>query len=130
MRRSDTIRGIRIIFVDWDYSCAATMEFQIPQFIGREATIVGALTFRQFITLAVAGGFIVIIFFLLPNLFLFTIIAFAVAAVAVIFSFLQVGGQSFPIVFKNFTSYFLKPRVYVWHKKGMPLVINREGKPQ
>jgi len=104
------------------------MEFQVPQFIAREATIVTGMTFRQFFTLAVAGFFIFILFFLLKGkLFLFVIAALLIASIALIFSFGQMGGQSFPVVFKNFMFYFFRPRVYVWRHKGMPEKLIREG---
>lgn len=104
------------------------MEFQIPQFIAREATIVTGMTFRQFLTLTVAGFFIIVLFFLLHgNLFLFAVAAIIIAAIALVFSFGQMGGQSFPVVFKNFIFYFFKPRVYVWRHKGIPEKLIREG---
>ena len=103
------------------------MEFQIPQLIAREPTIVASLTFRQFLTLTVAGLAIFMIFFVLKNLFVFIMAATAIAATAVIFTFLQIGGQSFPVVFKNFVFYFAKPRVYVWKKKGVPYAVIKKG---
>lgn len=104
------------------------MEFQVPQFISREATIVTGMSFRQFLTLVVAGFFILMLFFLLKgNLFLFAIAAILIAGIALIFSFAQMGGQPFPVVFKNFVFYFFKPRVYVWRHKGMPERLIHEG---
>lgn len=103
------------------------MEFQIPQFIAREPTIVASLTFRQFLTLTVAGLAIFMLFFALKNIFLFVFVATAIAAVAMIFSFLQIGGQSFPVIFRNFVFYFAKPRVYVWKKKGAPYAISKKA---
>ncbi len=99
------------------------MEFQIPQFIAREPTIVASLTFRQFLTLTVAGLAIFMIFFVLKNLFVFIMAATAIAATAVIFTFLQIGGQSFPVVFKNFVFYFAKPRVYAMKKRHDPYAV-------
>lgn len=96
------------------------MEFQVPQFITKEATVITGITFRQFITLAAAGLTIFLLFFLLRNLFIFVVVAVFVAALAIIFSFGQVQGQDLPTVFEHFISFLLKPRVYVWRRKGMP----------
>lgn len=106
------------------------MEFQIPQFIAREPTIAVGLTFRQFLTLAAAGGVIFILFFLLRNLFWFVVIAVLIGALTLVFAFAQIGGQNFPVVLKNFIFYFTKPRVYVWHKRDAPQAIVKEEKPQ
>lgn len=102
------------------------MDFQIPQFISREPTIVASLTFRQFMTLTVAFLAIFMTFFMLKNLFLFTIIATLIATTAIVFSFIRIGGQSFPVFFRNFIFYFLKPRIYVWRKKGVSNVMAKQ----
>lgn len=99
------------------------MDFQIPQFIAREPTIVASLTFRQFLTLTVAGLAIFMLFFAIRNFFLFIFVATAIAGVAGVFSFLQIGGQSFPTIFRNFVFYFAKPKIYVWKKKGIPYAV-------
>lgn len=104
------------------------MEFQIPQFISRETTVVTGLSFRQFITLAAAGALIFVLFFLLQgNLFLFVMAAIPIAGTALIFTFGQIGGQSFPVIFKNFVFFFFKPRVYVWRHRGVPEKLIHEG---
>ncbi len=105
------------------------MEFQVPQFIGREATIIGTLTFRQFLTLTVAGFAILMLFFFIPKqyFFVFLLLALIIAAVGIVFAFIQTGGQTFPVLMKNLVFYFLKPRVYVWHKKGMPAKLERKA---
>jgi hypothetical protein len=104
------------------------MEFQIPQFITREATVTTGMTFRQFSTLGIGGFSIFMLFFLLKeNLLLFIVIAMVIAGITLLFAFGQVGGQSFPSVFLNFVFYFFKPRVYVWRHKKMPEKLMREG---
>lgn len=104
------------------------MEFQIPQFIFKESTVVTGLSFRQFLTLVGGGAIIVVVFILLKNHFLlFLIASFIVALITITFAFGQMGGQTFPVLFKNFVFYIFKPRVYVWRHKGMPEKIVREA---
>ena len=95
------------------------MEFTVPKFIEREAKIVGSLTFKQFIFVAIAGGISLFIYFILP-FFLFVIIAVILLGSALALSFLKVSRTSLPELIVNFFAFTFKPRIYLWKKKTSP----------
>ena len=95
------------------------MEFTIPQFIEREAKIVGPFTFKQFVFVGIAGGICVFLFFTV-SLFLFIISAIVLLGAALALAFLKIERTSLPVFIKNFVSFLFKPKVYLWKKKISP----------
>ncbi|MBI4123087.1 MAG: PrgI family protein [Parcubacteria group bacterium] len=92
------------------------MQFQVPQFIEREALVVGPLTFRQFAFLAVAGGAAFILYFFAP-LLVFAVASLGLAAFGFLTAFVQIGGKSLPAVFIDFLSFQMGGKIYYWKKK-------------
>ena len=103
------------------------MEFTVPQFIEKEAKIVGPFTFKQFIFIGTAGGACLLLFFVLP-LFVFVIVAIVLLGSAFALAFLKIEKTSLPVYIKNFFIFLLKPRVYLWKKKGVPPKFLRKEK--
>ena len=103
------------------------MQFQVPQFIEREARVVGPLTFRQFVFLAVAGGVAFVFYFFAP-LFIFAVASIALAGFGFLAAFVQVGGKSLPAVFMDFLSFQMGGKIYYWKKKRM-YSVQQEQKP-
>lgn len=89
------------------------MQFQVPQFIETEDKIVGPLSLRQFVYIAVAGGLCFILFFALKTWlwFIFTVI---LAAVAFSLAFLKVNGQPMVKVLVAAARFLWKPQTFVW----------------
>lgn len=115
------------------------MQFQVPQFIGRESTITVGLTFKQFIFLGIAGGAILVLFFIFKkNLFLLIINAIPIITFTVILAFGRVQGIPFATVSQNLIFYLLKPRTYTWKRKGIsnspvavqPKIVISQPQPQ
>lgn len=103
------------------------MEFTVPQFIEKEAKIVGPFTFKQFIFIGIAGGICLLLFFVLP-LFAFIIITLILLGSAFALAFLKIEKTSLPVYIKNFFIFLFKPRVYLWKKKGVPPKFLRKEK--
>ena len=99
------------------------MQFQVPQFIEREAKIIGPLTLKQFffIGLAVAASFT--IFFLIgkEHFAIFLVISIILIGSAVIFAFFKFEGLSLPVLFKNFINFAASSKMYLWKRKEMPV---------
>jgi hypothetical protein len=95
------------------------MEFTVPQFIEKEAKIVGPFTFRQFIFIGTAGGICLLLFFVLP-FFAFIIVAIILLGGALALALLKVGKTSLPVFIKNFFIFIFKPKLYLWKKKTSP----------
>ena len=102
------------------------MEFTVPQFIEKEAKIVGPFTFKQFIFIGIAGGVSIFMYFVLP-FFLFIILAVPLVGVAFALAFLKVSRTSLPTFIVNFFTFFFKPKIYLWDKKtGSPKFLKKE----
>lgn len=109
------------------------MQFTVPQFIEEEAKIVGPLTFKQLLYLAGPGIIIFFLYFSLAktNLLAFIIITIFLAGLALAVAFLKIGGYSLPVLFRNFFSFFVSSKIYLWGKKiGPPKIIQKKEKPK
>ncbi len=89
--------------------------FQVPQFIDREDKIIGPLSLRQFIILAITGGLLFALFKIF-QFWLFFIIGGIIAALGMSLAFIKVNGQRFDKVALNALRYFISPRLYVWRR--------------
>lgn len=103
------------------------MEFTVPQFIEKEAKIVGPFTFRQFIFIGTAGGICLLLFFILP-LPAFIVVAVILLGGALALALLKVGKTSLPVFIKNFFIFIFKPKLYLWKKKTSPPKFLRRKK--
>ena len=109
------------------------MRFQVPQFIEAEAKIVGPLTFKQLLYLVGPGLIIFFLYFSLAktNLLVFILITVFLAGLALSFAFLKIGGYSFSVLLKNFLSFFISSKIYLWEKKATPpKIIPKKEKPK
>ncbi len=95
------------------------MEFSIPQFIEKEAKIVGPLTFKQFAFLGLAVLVSVALFFLLPKT-IFFILSPVLVGFAGALAFYKKEGIPLPDLIIGFFAFLFKPKIYLWKKKGVP----------
>ena len=105
------------------------MEFIVPQFIEREARIIGPFTFKQSIFLGIAGGLCVFLYFFIKSFLIFLIIAFFLVGGALVLTFLKFGGASMPDVLKNFFVFFGRPKIYLWQRKAVPPKVLKKAPP-
>lgn len=100
------------------------MEFIVPQFIEREAKIVGPLTFKQFLFVGTAGGICAIIYFLLPlSIFIISCIVL-IGGAAALALYRKEGIPLYEVVAKSFL-YVFKPKIYLWKKAAAPIKMAR-----
>jgi len=107
------------------------MQFQVPQFIEKEAKIVGPLTFKQFLYLGAGGVVVFFLYFYLAakNLLAFALITIFLAIGALAFAFLKIGGQPLLTILLKFLNFSFSSKIYLWKKKAVsPRVIKREEK--
>lgn len=94
------------------------MRFEVPQFIEIEDKIFGPLTWKQFIYVAGAGGFMVMAFFILPFIF-FVLIAIPVGALSAALAFYPVNNRPFSVFLESIFNYFKNSRLYLWHRRSV-----------
>jgi len=102
------------------------MEFTIPQFIEKEAKIVGPLTFKQFAFFGLAVLVSAALFFILPK-FIFFIVGPVLLVGAFALAFYKKEGVPLPDLMIGFFSFIFKPKIYLWKKKGVPPRFLRPG---
>ncbi|MFA5098810.1 MAG: PrgI family protein [Candidatus Paceibacterota bacterium] len=91
------------------------MQFQIPQFIEIENKIVGPLTLKQFLYLAVAAGMSFALYFVLA-LWLWIMVTAILTAVSVSLAFVKYNGQPLPKILLYAFGFFWGPKFYLWQK--------------
>ena len=102
-------------------------QFTVPKFIEHKAKIVGPLTFQQFIFIGIAGAICFVLYFTVP-FFIFILFSIVIMGGGAALAFLKSGGRSLPVVLKNFLSFSLTPKMYLWKKKGglPPKIIEKQ----
>jgi hypothetical protein len=104
-------------------------QFQTPQFIEREAKVIGPFTFRQ---AGYLGAPLVLIFFMWftiakSSFVLFIAISLLLEGAGAGLAFAKVEGKSIPTLLMNALFFFTKPRTYIWHR-GSANIHFREQK--
>lgn len=89
------------------------MQFQIPQFIETEDKVVGPFSIRQFIYVAIAGGFCFMLYFAVKA-WLFAILSIPALGIAFSFAFIKVNGVPLTRVAMAAFNFYWKPQTYVW----------------
>jgi len=93
------------------------MRFQVPQFIETETKIIGPLTLKQFVWVALGVGLLLIFFRLLSGFFLiFT--SMIVIAVFGSLAFLRIEGVSLIEYLMKALGFALGPKKYLFKKNG------------
>lgn len=93
------------------------MQFTVPQFIEREAKIVGPLTFRQFAYVGGAAGLGLILYLSDISRSLFFLITAIAGLLGIALAFVKINGKSLPIVLLNLLNYSFGPKIYFWGRK-------------
>lgn len=105
-------------------------QFTVPQFIEHKPKIVGPMTFQQFIYVGAAGVIGFLFYFTVPFYF-FILITALLMSLALALAFGSSNGRPLPLVFKNFFTFTLKPKIYLWKKKvGAPPKLIELKKPE
>ena len=92
------------------------MQFQVPQFLEREAKIIGPLTLKQFFF--IAGGILILVvfYYLLPKFF-FYIFLILVLGAAFSLAFVKVQGVPLTEFISGYFSFISTNKKYIWEKK-------------
>ena len=93
------------------------MQFQVPQFIDIEDKIIGPLTIKQFLYL-LGGGFALVFLWMRLTLGFFIIVSVPVVLFSLALAFYKVNGRSLIHYLGSLILYLLKPRLYLWKKRG------------
>ena len=92
------------------------MNYQVPQFLDVEDKIVGPLTIKQFLFLAVGGGFLFFAFLVL-RLGFALLIGLPVAALSFALAFFKVEGVPLARYLTSMIGFSIRPQRYLWKRK-------------
>jgi hypothetical protein len=103
-------------------------QFQTPQFIEREAKVIGPFTFKQAGYLGAPLAVILLLWFVVAetNFILFVALALLLEGGGAALAFAKVEGKSIPELFMNALFFFTKPKTYVWRRGSGALHIKEE----
>jgi hypothetical protein len=92
------------------------MQFQVPQFLEREAKIIGPLTLKQFFF--IAGGILILVvfYYLLPKFFFYIFLVLVLGA-AFSLAFVKVQGVPLTEFISGYFSFISTNKKYIWEKK-------------
>ncbi len=102
------------------------MQFQVPQFIEAEDKIVGPLTFRQFIYVAIGAIISFMLFFTLDS-WLWIIVTVVLMAVSASLAFIKINGRSMSVFVQSTLGYIWNPKVYTLKPKSQEQKIGGAG---
>jgi len=102
------------------------MQYYVPQFIESESKIIGPLSLKQFMLLAIPITVVIVLYFILKSLLVSLILGAILVGSGVTFAFFKFEGQDLLSVFNYGIIYLLKPKKYFWAKKGEEAVFLKE----
>lgn len=91
-------------------------KYIVPQFIDVENKILGPITVRQFITIAV-GGALIFASYKLADFTLFLFLVVVIILIAIVVAFVKFNGLPFHIFLLNMVGTYKKPMLRVWLKE-------------
>jgi len=92
------------------------VEFKVPKYLEREATIAFGLTFKKLAVVGSCGLLLFILYYVIKNMFLFLVIAIFLVALIFAFLFLKIKGKGIFNILGEMTSFMIAPRTYFWQK--------------
>ncbi len=104
-------------------------QFQVPQFIETESKIVGPLTLKQFIYLAIAGLLSFFLFFILKTFF-WVLVTIILGLIAAAFAFFKYNGRPLTTVLMSAFQYYWNPRMYLWQREDAKANVPRFNIPK
>jgi hypothetical protein len=102
------------------------MDFRVPQFIEHDPKILGPLTLSQTMFVGTAFGISFFLYFLMSktHLTLYVIITVLLFGIAFALAFIKIEGLGVAKVGKNFTTYTLNNKLFLWKRKQSPVFLS------
>lgn len=92
------------------------MQFHVPQFIEKEAQIVGTLTIKQSLIFGAGLGLAVFAYFNMKT-WAFLIVGTFSVAISIFLAFYNIKGSSAGSFMNYFSEYIVSPKLYLWKKE-------------
>ena len=105
------------------------MQFQVPQFIETEDKIVGPLSLRQFIYVAIGCGISGVLYFVLQTWLWALLSVFFVGGAAAI-AFIKIQGRPLLRVLTSGFNFYWHPQTYIWQPDHPTRTLRPMTEPQ
>jgi hypothetical protein len=92
------------------------LQFEVPQFIEREAQLIGPFSVKQAAILGLAGAVLFVMWTTMEKWLFFIVSPFVVIGTLGIV-FLKVNGRPAINAITSFFSFFVSPQLYIWQKR-------------
>ncbi|MBI1961014.1 MAG: PrgI family protein [Candidatus Liptonbacteria bacterium] len=93
------------------------MRYQVPQFIEAEDTLIGPLTLKQFIYIALGVG-VAFGFFFILKFWVWVVFVAIIGTISVSLAFVTFNGRPLATVLLFAMSYYWSPRFYLWRTEA------------
>lgn len=103
-------------------------QFQTPQFIEREAKVIGPLSFRRAAYVGIPLAIIFMLWFVLAenNFIVFVAISILLEGAGAALAFMKVEGKAIPQFLMNALFFATKPKAYVWQRGDTKIRFREE----
>ncbi|MBI2098258.1 MAG: hypothetical protein HYT49_01160 [Candidatus Wildermuthbacteria bacterium] len=103
-------------------------QFQTPQFIEREAKIIGPLTFKRaaYVGVPLMINFVLWFAIAADYFILFVLLAILLEGAGIMLAFGTVEGRTFPQLIVNVLFFMAKPKMFVWERGNTKLHFKKE----
>ncbi len=105
------------------------MQFQVPQFIETEDKIVGPLTLRHFIYVAIAGGISAMLYFMVQTWVWFILSVILLGAAGAL-AFVKISGRPLIDIALAAVGFYWQPQTYIWQPEHPVINIAENAKPK
>lgn len=107
------------------------MQYYVPQFIESESKVIGPLSLKQFFLIAGPVAFVIVLYFIFRSFIIALTTGLILIGTGVAFAFYKFEGQDLLSVFSYGINFLLKPKKFVWAKRGTETATLKEiEKPQ
>ena len=103
-------------------------QFQTPQFIEREAKVIGPLTFKRAAYVGIPLAIIFMLWFMIAenNFILFVLASVLLEGAGVALGFMKVESKTIPQFLMSALFFAAKPRTYIWQRGNTKLRFKQE----
>ena len=103
-------------------------QFQTPQFIEREAKVIGPLSFKKaaYVGIPLIINFALWFMIAADYFIVFVVVALLLQGAGIALAFGKVEGRTFPELIMNVIFFLLKPKTYVWERGNTKLHFKKE----
>ncbi len=104
-------------------------QYKVPKYLGGGVKIFGPFTFKQFFSMAMLGGGLILLYYIIPHWLFFILIVFLLGGFVSLF-FIKIDRVPIVQVVGHLFTYLFSTKLYIWKKKEIISPIKIIKKPE